>query len=70
MDRIVEYLREDLEASNVVLITTFDHRRPVRIDADCLRRVVINIAGNATDAMPKDGRLTISSRIGYGYGHS
>jgi len=63
LDRIVEYLQEDLDASNVVLITRFDHRGPVHIDADRLRRVVINIAGNATDAMPKGGRLTISSRV-------
>jgi signal transduction histidine kinase len=63
LDRIVEYLREDLNASNVALVTRFDHRATVRIDADRLRRVVINIAGNATDAMPKGGRLTISSRV-------
>ena len=35
----------------------------MHIDADRLRRVVINIAGNAADAMPKGGRLTISSRV-------
>ena len=63
LDRIIEYLREDLDASNVVLITRFDHRGPVHIDADRLRRVVINIADNAADAMPKGGRLTISSRV-------
>ena len=63
LDRIIEYLREGLDASNVDLITRFDHRGPVHIDADRLRRVVINIAGNAADAMPKGGRLTISSRV-------
>ena len=63
LDRIVEYLREDVEASNVSLITELAHRGPVHIDADRLRRVVINIAGNATDAMPKGGTLTISSRV-------
>ena len=47
----------------MVLITRFDYRGPVHIDADRLRRVVINIAGNAADAMPKGGRLTISSRV-------
>ena len=47
----------------MVLITRFDQRGPVHIDADHLRRVVINIAGNAADAMPKGGRLTISSRV-------
>ena len=26
LDRIFEYLQEDLEVSNVVLMTTFDHR--------------------------------------------
>ena len=63
LDRIVEFLREDVEASNVSLITELEHRGPVNIDADRLRRVVINIAGNATDAMPKGGTLTISSRV-------
>jgi len=62
LDRIVEFLREDVEASNVSLITELEHRWPVNIDAG-LRRVVINIAGNATDAMPKGGTLTISSRV-------
>ena len=45
------------------LITRFDHRGPVHIDADRLRRVVINIAGNSADAIPQGGRLTISSRV-------
>ena len=63
LDRIVEFLREDVEASNVSLITEFAHRGLVHIDADRLRRVVINISGNATDAMPKGGTLTISSRV-------
>lgn len=63
LDRIVEFLREDVEASNVSLITELAHRGLVHIDADRLRRVVINIAGNATDAMPKGGTLTISSRV-------
>jgi len=63
LDRIIEFLREDVEASNVSLITELEHRGPVHIDADRLRRVVINIAGNATDAMPKGGTLTISSRV-------
>jgi len=63
LDRIIEYLWEDLDASNVGLITRFDHRGPVHIDADRLRRVVINIAGNAADAMPKGGRFTIISRV-------
>ena len=47
----------------MVLITRFDHRGLVHIYADRLRRVVINIAGNAADAMPKGGRLTIISRV-------
>ena len=63
LDRIIGYLRENLDASKVVLITRCDHRGPVHIDADRLRRVIINIAGNAADAMPKGGRLTISSRV-------
>ena len=63
LDRIIEYLREELDASNVVLITRFDHWGPVHIDADRLHRVVINISGNAADVMPKGGRLTISSRV-------
>ena len=47
----------------MVLVTRFDHWEPVHIDADRLRRVVINIVGNAAYAMPKGGRLTIGSRV-------
>ena len=63
LDRVIEFLREDLEASNVCLVTQLEHRGPVHIDADRMRRVFINIAGNATDAMPNGGTLTIGSRV-------
>lgn len=61
LDRIVDYLRENLESSGVSLVTEFGHRGPVHIDADRLRRVVINIAANAADAMPKGGTLRITT---------
>ena len=62
LDNVMEFLSGDIEASNVVLVTDLEYRGPVHVDPDRMRRVVINLASNATDAMANGGKLTISSR--------
>lgn len=61
LENVMDYLRVDMEASQVALVTNLDYKGPVYIDPDRMRRVVINIAGNAADAMPDGGTLTVST---------
>ena len=61
LENVMDYLRVDMEASKVAMVTSLDYKGPVYIDPDRMRRVVINIAGNATDAMPDGGTLTVST---------
>ncbi len=59
-------LREALSLVEVpedIALLDLTHRKPrVRIDAQKMKRVFINIIKNSIDAMPKGGTLTISSR--------
>ena len=64
IERILNFLKEDLESSGVDVITRLDYRGTVRIDAERMRRVLINIAGNAADAMSAGGTLTLATRKG------
>ncbi|MCI0824823.1 MAG: sensor histidine kinase, partial [Chloroflexi bacterium] len=52
------------ESSGVDVVTRLDYRGAVRIDAERMRRVLINIAGNAADAMSAGGTLTLATRKG------
>ncbi len=61
LENVMDYLRLDREESKVALVTNFDYKGPVYIDPDRMRRVVINIAGNAADAMPDGGTLTVAT---------
>lgn len=61
LENVMDYLRVDMEASKVALVTNLDYKGPVYIDPDRMRRVVINIAGNATDAMPDGGTFTVAT---------
>jgi PAS domain S-box-containing protein len=51
-------VREDIE----VLVDTWAAALPVRIDTAQLHQVLVNLAANASDAMPQGGRLRISTR--------
>ena len=62
LERVAFFLRENLAMSGVKLITELEYIGPVHIDWERMRRVVINIASNAVDAMPDGGTLTIVTR--------
>ncbi|MCI0782637.1 MAG: GAF domain-containing protein, partial [Chloroflexi bacterium] len=64
IERILNFLKEDMESSGVDVVTRLDYRGAVRIDAERMRRVLINIAGNAADAMSAGGTLTLATRKG------
>ena len=57
------FLREDFGASQVDLLTDLDYQGPVRMDPERMRRVLVNIAGNAVDAMQGGGTFTITTRL-------
>ena len=56
------FLKEDSVSKNVEMVYDLQHRGPVRMDPDRMRRVLVNIAGNAVDAMTGGGTLTIATR--------
>ncbi|MCH8108277.1 MAG: GAF domain-containing sensor histidine kinase [Chloroflexi bacterium] len=56
------FLKEDFASAQVEMVYDLQHRGTVRMDPDRMRRVLVNIAGNAKDAMAGGGRLTIATR--------
>ena len=69
LERVAFFLQEHLAMSGVELITELEYRGPVHIDWERMRRVVINIASNAGDAMPDGGTLTLATRLQGEYWH-
>ncbi|PKB82458.1 MAG: hypothetical protein BZY88_04300 [SAR202 cluster bacterium Io17-Chloro-G9] len=61
------FLAEDFAAAKVDLVYDLHHRGPVRMDPDRMRRVLVNIAGNAVDAMAGGGKFTITTRQSAGW---
>ena len=56
------FLKEDFASAQVEMVYDLQHRGTVCMDPDRMRRVLVNIAGNAKDAMAGGGRLTIATR--------
>ncbi len=49
---------------NIALETKLDEKLPrISVDADQIRRVIMNIASNAVGAMPEGGRLAIKTVV-------
>ena len=63
LERVAFFLREGLDTSGVDLVTDLEYRGPVYFDWERMRRVIINIASNANDAMPGGGTFTISTSL-------
>ena len=62
VESVGSFFVEDFAAAKVELVYDLQHRGPVRMDPDRMRRVLVNIAGNAGDAMVGGGTLTIATR--------
>lgn len=58
---ILPFLRRDFADRNIELITSLDYNPSVQIDIQKFQRVVFNLTGNARDAMPEGGKITIRS---------
>ncbi|MHB1025715.1 MAG: sensor histidine kinase, partial [Desulfobacteria bacterium] len=63
-ERVVGVLRmaeERLRAQSISCRTEFVDAREIHADPDMLRRALVNLVGNAVDAMPSGGTLSVSA---------
>jgi signal transduction histidine kinase len=63
LESVAPFLREEFAGFNVELALDLGYRGPVWIDVERMRRVLINIAGNAADAMPDGGVFTLATSL-------
>ena len=61
LDAALIFINKDLQKRNIKLNRELNYFGNVKIDTEKLGRVFFNIAGNAADAMPNGGSLTVSS---------
>lgn len=54
------FIEKDLAKRNVTLVRKLNYTGTARLDAEKMMRVFYNIAGNAADAMPNGGTLTVT----------
>lgn len=62
IEMVLMFVEKDLTKRNVKLIKNMAYSGKVMVDSDKLMRVFYNIAGNAADAMPNGGDLTVNTR--------
>lgn len=61
MEMVLSFIEKDLAKRDVKLNRNTQFRGKVMLDADKITRVFYNIAGNAADAMPNGGQLTVNT---------
>ncbi|PJB32559.1 MAG: hypothetical protein CO109_03895, partial [Deltaproteobacteria bacterium CG_4_9_14_3_um_filter_65_9] len=59
---VLRMAEERLRAQSISCRTEFGDAGEIHADPDMLRRVLLNLVGNAVDAMPSGGTLTVSAR--------
>jgi signal transduction histidine kinase len=63
VQEVVDFLREDFRERHITIHTQLEYRGVVSLDKGKMRRVLVNIAGNARDALNgQPGTFTIISR--------
>ena len=58
---VLRMAAERLHAQSILCRTEFGDAREIHADPDMLRRALVNLVGNAVDAMPNGGTLSVSS---------
>jgi len=58
---VVRMAEERLRAQSISCRTEFGDAREIDADPDMLRRALVNLVGNAVDAMPNGGTLSVST---------
>jgi K+-sensing histidine kinase KdpD len=59
---MLQFIEQDLSKRGIQVVKQFDYTGPARWDSEKMMRVFQNLAGNAADAMPSGGVLTIRTR--------
>ena len=66
LEKLTDYVKEGMCAANIRLNTAFNFIGEVKMDEARVWRAVLNLVGNAIDAMPEGGTLTIASEMAEG----
>jgi len=62
MGELVTLLKEDFQKQGIKLVADISFKGPMKIDKEKVMRVFLNLARNASEAMPGEGRVEITSR--------
>lgn len=62
VESVVGLIEAQARIKSVAIVKDYGSLQPIRGDMNQLQQVVINLCGNALDAMPGGGRLTLSTR--------
>jgi PAS domain S-box-containing protein len=67
LERVLDLYANQLEASRITVVREFARDVPsIQADEEAIYRALVNLVGNAVDAMPGGGRLVV--RVGWGDG--
>ena len=61
IDYLSPFIERDFEGRNIEFVKTLDYDGTIKMDSEKMMRVILNLSGNAGDAMPKGGKFTIKS---------
>jgi signal transduction histidine kinase len=59
MDASLKFIETDFQERHITIVRDFQYTGQCRLDPEKMMRVLYNLAGNAADAMPDGGTLTV-----------